>query len=38
VPIQEPIFFNIWGKSFGPITIIAIATMINISNQPICGI
>ena len=26
------------GKSFGPTTMIAIETIINISNQPICGI
>ncbi|SVA60026.1 uncharacterized protein METZ01_LOCUS112880, partial [marine metagenome] len=38
VPIHEPIFFNTNGKSLGPITTIAMATMINISNQPICGI
>ena len=29
---------NIKGKSFGPTTIIAIETIIKISNQPICGI
>ena len=37
-PIQEPTFFNIIGKSFGPTTIIATATINSISNQPICGI
>ena len=36
-PIQEPTFFNIIGKSFGPKTTIAIATTIKISNQPIVG-
>ena len=30
-------FFNITGKSLGPRTIIATATTINISNQPIVG-
>ena len=38
VPIQEPTFFNIIGKSLGPTTIIAIEMIIKISNQPICGI
>jgi hypothetical protein len=37
VPIQEPTFFNIMGKSLGPRTTIAIATTIKISNQPIVG-
>ena len=37
VPIHEPAFFNITGKSFGPRITIAIATTINISNQPIVG-
>ena len=37
VPIHEPTFFNITGKSFGPRTIIAIVTTIKISNQPIVG-
>mgnify|MGYP000910927896 CR=1 FL=1 len=34
----KQVFFNIIGKSFGPRTMIAIATTINISNQPIVGI
>ena len=38
ISYQDPIFFKTKGKSLGPITIIAIKTMINISNQPICGI
>ena len=37
-PIHEPTFLSIMGKSLGPIIIIANETMINISNQPICGI
>ena len=37
VPIQEPTFFNIIGKSFGPKIIIATAITIKISNQPIVG-
>ena len=37
-PIHDPIFFNTIGKSYGPINIIAMITIINISNQPICGI
>ena len=37
VPIQDPAFFNMIGKSLGPSTIIAIATTIKISNQPIVG-
>ena len=38
VPVQEPIFLSTMGKSFGPITNIAIITMISNSNHPICGI
>ena len=37
VPIQEPTFFSIIGKSLGPRTTIAMATTIKISNQPIVG-
>ena len=36
-PIHEPTFFSIIGKSLGPKTTIAIATIIKISNQPIVG-
>ena len=35
---QDTTFLSITGKSLGPITTIATDTMINISNQPICGI
>ena len=37
LPIQEPTFLSIIGKSFGPKTTIAIPTTIKISNQPIVG-
>ena len=37
-PIQEPIFLRTTGKSFGPITKIAMITIKSNSNQPICGI
>ena len=36
-PIHEPTFLSIIGKSLGPKTTIAIATIIKISNQPIVG-
>jgi len=38
VPIHDPAFLSIKGKSLGPMTIIETATTINISNQPIVGI